>query len=387
VSSFLIRAFLLVFVSGIAMSGTLASPLEMTVRKSDQAKLADEAQRLLLRRGFVLADTPALSYMNTVMLRIRGIDTSAVPFRILIVKSFDPNAVSYANGLLILCTGALAIVDNETQLAFLLAHEMAHYSLNHQVRERYVMHKKSLELVRQQIASAFFLGGWAMLGAEDTFREMMCGFSRELEKEADRLALKWIIRAGYDPRVALMLFKNLQTRTGKDSLGGPDVLKTHPSISERISLSKTYLGTVKLPAASASAYTYPDAAVFFRSLAKVYFVNAQECLAASEFSLARRSIDVCLRLEPSSPSALAVKAGVFLMRRDAQDLDSAMTFYHKAIASDALFAAAHRDLGYCHLLVGHCDSAAFCFDQYLRLNPAAIDDAFIRFYRRYADEK
>ena len=381
----LIRAFLLVFVSGIAMSGwpAPASPPELDVRKSDQAKIADEAQRMLMRRGVVLADTPALSYMNAVMLRIRGNDTSAMPFRILIVKSYDPNAASYANGLLIICTGALAVIDNETQLAFLLAHEMAHYSLNHHVRERHVMHEKSLELLRQQMASAFFLGGLALLGADNSFREMMCGFSRGLEKEADRLALKWIIRAGYDAHVALMLFKNMQTRTGKDTLGGPDALQTHPTISERISLSQSYLAGIKLPATFRST----DAAVFLRSLKKVYFVNAQECLAASEFSLAQQSIEVCLRLEPSSPSALATKAGVFILRREGHDLDSAMTFYRKVIASDAMFATAHRDLGYCHFLRGHCDSAAFCFDQYLRLNPAATDGVFIRFYRRYADEK
>jgi predicted Zn-dependent protease len=373
-----IIAFCILMVGALCAGGASSAP-EVEVQKSDLAELAGKTEQWFYRQGLVLTDTSALSYINTLAEKIRGKGSAESPFRIIIVKSCEPNAVSFANGLLVLCTGVFAVVDNETQLAFLLAHEMAHYNLNHHVRERHIMHQKSLELVRQQIAGSIFFGALATIGAEGSFRYMMCGFSRELEKEADRVALNKIITTGYDPAKALLLFKNLRTRTGKDTVEENSEYMTHPALSERIALGSEYLRSIKLPL----KYSVPDQAAFWKSFARVHFSNAQECLSESDFGPALRSVGFCLQQGIFSPSALAVEADIFLMRRSTGDIDSAARLFKKVISQDRSFAPAHRGLGYCYFLRGQPDSAQTCFKQYLALSPQANDSAFIRFYIEY----
>jgi beta-barrel assembly-enhancing protease len=355
---------------------------EIEVFRSDLAVQADEAEKWFHRQGLVITDSAAQSYINQVAKKIGKSGPQDSTFRILLITVCEPNAVSFANGLLVLCSGVFTVIDNETQLAFLLAHEMAHYDLNHHLQERYNLHQKTVDLLRGQIVGSIFLGGLAALGAEKSLRYMLCGFSRELEKEADRVALDRIVKAGYDPANALLLFQNLRTRTGKDTLEETDY-QTHPSLSERISLGSNYLASIKLPA----AYSAPDAAVFQRSFSRVCFANAQECLSQSEYGSALRSADFCLNQYPASPGALTIKADVFLTRRNPPDIDSAAIFYHKAIFAESTFAPAYRGLGCCYFLMGERDSARGCFEHYLQAAPQANDTAYMRFYMGYFDAK
>jgi tetratricopeptide (TPR) repeat protein len=356
---------------------------EIEVLRSDLAVQADEAEKWFHRQGLVITDSVAQSYINQVAQKIGKNGHRDSTFRILLVTACEPNAVSFANGLLVLCSGAFTVVDNETQLAFLLAHEMAHYDLNHHLQDRYNLHTKSLEVLRGQIVGSIFVGGLATIGGERSLRYMMCGFSRELEKEADRVALDRIAKAGYDPANALLLFRNLRTRAGKDTLEENTDYQTHPPLSERISLGSEYIASIK----PSAAYAVPDPAVFQRSFSRVCFANAQECLSESEYGSALRSVDVCLNQYPASAGALTIRADVFLTRRNPPDIDSAAVYYHKAIFAEKSFAPAYRGLGCCWFLKGQKDSARTCFEQYLQAAPQANDSAYFRFYMGYLNAK
>jgi len=153
----------------------------------------------------------------------------------------DPtiNAYSVAGGFVYINTGLLDIIESEDELAAVLAHEIAHISKSHQIKFIQALHKQmfwakigesliysivygSLETILRNRSTyypymdpltlqgiqelAAFLGekiGDAILAA------MSNGYNKKIEYEADCLAVKYLIKAGYNPDAMINLFKKL----------------------------------------------------------------------------------------------------------------------------------------------------------------------------------
>lgn len=109
-----------------------------------------------------------------------------------------PQASSFPSGVVVVHTSLLRFADNEAQLAFAIAHEIAHVVEEHAWRE-YQHHRGKLLFLRWSTAGA----GYAV---ESAIRR---GYQRDLEAQADRLALWYMTEAGYDPREALKLLEKL----------------------------------------------------------------------------------------------------------------------------------------------------------------------------------
>ena len=380
---FFIHVFFLMMLCGACFVARSGDSLELVVNTTDLSKDAQAAEQWMNRQELFVIDTAATGYIERIAAHVGAGDSVVSRLHIRLAKMCAPNAVTYANGLLLMCTGVFAAIDNEDQLALLLAHEIAHLELNHHVRERYVLHQRSVEMVRNGIIGSLFVGSLATAGLEISLQHAMCGFSREMEAEADNGALDRIIRAGYDPATAILLFDNLKACGGDDSAQTDPLLYTHYRLSDRAARGREYLAAQHC--SSVPVALYDDE--YRNRLGRVRFTNANECITVSDWNLALRSVDAYLGSNPLSASAAAVKGDVFLMRRGQADLDSAMVYLRKAITDDSVLAAAHRDLGYCYLLKGQMDTARACLSRYQSLSPAATDSAFVKFYLRYIDER
>ncbi len=106
------------------------------------------------------------------------------------------------------------VAENEAQLAAVIGYEIAHATQEHQWREMNY-HKNSLMTLH--IASAFA----AAYGKTDLARignmvegAIRNGYSRSLENQADRIGLEYMVRAGYDPREAPRLWKQMAKAYG-----------------------------------------------------------------------------------------------------------------------------------------------------------------------------
>lgn len=185
-----------------------------------------------------VADEALNRYVQTVLQAVAGFSDRPETFKgwhAQVVESDEPNALSAPGGFVIVTTGLLDALEDEEELAAVLAHEVAHVSERHGV--------KTIKAAR--LASAFELLGTEAakrlsekdLGkvadhfkgsVDDVVKALVkSGYSQDKEFDADRKGAEFTARAMYDPQ-ALNRFIE---RTGKGKGG---FLKTHPGAKKRL---------------------------------------------------------------------------------------------------------------------------------------------------------
>lgn len=130
--------------------------------------------------------------------------------------------------------GLFRYAENEAQLAAIIGHEVAH-NLEEHAAER-VSSQVATEAGTRILGSALAMGGLggadqiaALLGAGAQYG-LILPYSRNQELESDRIGLMLMARAGYDPRAAIELWRNM-SRAGERP---PEFLSTHPGPENRI---------------------------------------------------------------------------------------------------------------------------------------------------------
>ena len=133
-------------------------------------------------------------------------------------------------------------MDNEAQLAALLAHEMAHCTHRHSLRVL-----RSIK-DRTQAKTATVQELAQLLGITGSIASIS-GYTRELETEADRVGLDLTVKANYDPREVLNLFELLKQEIEIEGIEEPYFFGTHPNVQQRIEnvnnwLAEKYRGKI-----------------------------------------------------------------------------------------------------------------------------------------------
>ena len=153
-----------------------------------------------------------------------------------LIDSPQVNAFCLPGGKICVYTGILPIAHSETGLAVVMGHEMAHATLRHG-SERVFQQKQTQTLLtgvnfsmgdmspgqRQAIMGA--IGAGAQYG-------YLLPFGRDHESEADAVGLRYMAKAGYDPREALSFWKRMGQGSGGKSQ--PEFMSTHPAHDTRI---------------------------------------------------------------------------------------------------------------------------------------------------------
>lgn len=146
-------------------------------------------------------------------------DRPDLPYEFLLVNNPMPNASCLPGGKVIVHLGLFKVVKDESELAAVLAHEIAHANLRHGAKKR----EKEI------------LADLMMHPAERVAYQYTLNFTPENEFEADYYGLKYLSAAGYDPQAALDSQLRMETFFGgSDPHHHPQtMLKTHPDSKER----------------------------------------------------------------------------------------------------------------------------------------------------------
>ena len=177
--------------------------------------------------------------LATSHLRRSGADEQvrATPVTFTVLDSPVINAMALPGGFIYVTRGMLAHLNNEDQLATVLAHEIGHVAARHAARQAW----------QQQIGHGLLLGGAVLgqtLGLPGAQGIINLGgmaaqlfflrYSREDELEADKLGVEYATAAGYDPREVIGLFQTLDRVQEKGGQSMPSFLATHPNPGDRI---------------------------------------------------------------------------------------------------------------------------------------------------------
>lgn len=136
-----------------------------------------------------------------------------------VIRSREVNAFCLPGGGIVVYTGLLRIVDNEDQLATVLAHEIAH-ALAHHANER---------ITTEESGRVNWL-----------FRQ---AYDREQESEADHIGLFLMTFANYDPDEALTFWQHMESKSRGGQL--PEILSNHPSDRRRIEQIRKWIPQAK----------------------------------------------------------------------------------------------------------------------------------------------
>jgi predicted Zn-dependent protease len=158
-----------------------------------------------------------------------------------VLRDHTVNAFALPGGFVGVHTGLIQTADTESELASVLAHELGHVSQRHLAR--LLSQQQQLQVpMMVALAAAILLGrnrpdlaAGAAAAAQGAGIQSQLSYSRDFEREADRIGLQTLEDAGYDVRAMAVFFEKLQRSTRISDDGTlPGYLRTHPITSERI---------------------------------------------------------------------------------------------------------------------------------------------------------
>lgn len=207
-----------------------------------QIMLMSEAQEIELGRSYdpqvmaAFGQYPDNNLQNFV--QAKGTEMAKISHRpnlqyyVKVVDSPVVNAFAVPGGYIYLTRGILAQLNNEAELMGILAHEMGHITARHTVSQLSKQQLGQLLLIGGMIVSEEFAqyAQYALEGMQLLFLK----FSRDNEREADRLGVEYSSKIGYDAHKMADFFRVLQKMSLAESQGGiPTFMSTHPDPGDR----------------------------------------------------------------------------------------------------------------------------------------------------------
>jgi predicted Zn-dependent protease len=228
------------------ISGVRTASAEFTIE--DEKKIGQEFHDKLAKSDVLLQDKRMNDYIGQVGARVlSSIKQPLFEYRFFIVKSSAINAFATPGGYIYVNRGLIALADSESELASVLAHEIAHANARHIADMVNKTSKVNIATMAAMIAGAFLGGGdlsAALMGfTMATSETLSLKYSRENEEEADRFGMAYLVSAGYKADATLDLLK-LMRRFEFYSNSVPSYFLTHPGTDDRIQYIDGLLETI-----------------------------------------------------------------------------------------------------------------------------------------------
>lgn len=379
--------YFVIILSVCFLAAACATPPAVSVNEALQAgkeekmlwRQANEEQRVIENSGWLYNDAEIETYLNAVAAKLKAFaDSPDISFKIKIINDPNLNAFAFPNGVIYVHTGVLARMENEAQLAALLAHEMTHCTHRHSLRA--LMSQKdrldNKSTPQQSFAKVAMFQELARILGVNGSMAAVTGYTREFEAEADRAGLDLMTKAGYDPRQALNLFEHLRQEIENQGIKEPFFFGTHPSVQQRIKNADRWL---------ANEYSGKNAGLvnadMFRSrLDKLVLDNARLDLRIGRFYIARKNVEMYLQRHQDDAGAHYLLGEIYRQQGRRKDARIAIKHYRRAIELDPSFAAPHKAMGLMHYKKGERRLAQKFFETCLLLSPNAPDRAYIQGY-------
>ncbi len=197
--------------------------------------------RRLIKDPAFLADYELQHYLQTLGDSIgQHADLRGTRLTFNLIKNNDLNAFAVPGGYITFYTGLLLTTDDESQLASVVAHEIAHLTQRHLPKLIARANQNQLPAMAAVIGSILIGGQTGLAGITLTGAALESGrlaFTRDFEREADSIGIKLLAESGYDPKSMVTFFGKLEQHNRIDG-SVPGFLSTHPLSYTRIAESE-----------------------------------------------------------------------------------------------------------------------------------------------------
>ena len=187
------------------------------------------------RSAKLLTDPVVNEYVNRVAQNIARNSDLTVPLTVKVIDSPEINAVALPGGFLYVNSGLLMVADEESQIAGVIAHEVAHVAARHwasMMTKNQILNIASIALIFVPMSYPVYMG--VMEAYMNGVPLMFMKFSRGAEAEADYLGIQYMYKAGYDPDSYVTFFGKLIDEERRTPGSVPKIFADHPPTPDRV---------------------------------------------------------------------------------------------------------------------------------------------------------
>jgi len=197
------------------------------------------------RQAKFINDPVVVEYVNRVGQNLVRNSDAQVPFTIKVIDSDVVNAFALPGGFFYVNSGLILHADEESELAGVMAHEIAHVCARHGTKQATKGEIAQLAMIPAMIFIPYTLAGYAIYqGMQFAIPMAFLQFTRTDEKEADYLGLEYMYKAGYDPNAFVAFFEKVAADEKKQPGTIPKIFSTHPPTPDRIEASQKEIATI-----------------------------------------------------------------------------------------------------------------------------------------------
>jgi predicted Zn-dependent protease len=343
--------------------------ISITIKEEEE--LSKEFLKVLESRYEIIRDPLIAEYVNTVGRNILSIIPD-LPFQyhFYVVKQHVYNAFATPAGHIFINSGLLEALENEEELAGILAHEIAHVVCRH-ISQNIDRSPKIGLATLAGIAAGIFIGagGAAAVGNAVAIGSVAAGqsvslaFSREDELQADQLGVDYLYKSGYGAEGLLTSMKKIRSKQwfGSDQI--PDYLLTHPASEERMAFVDTWIESHKLPAR------------LKRVCQKEKFLLVQATLRG-KYGDEKTALSLYQNQIEATPDDPQVNYGYALVLARTGNRQDAVNHLKKALEKKALNPHMLKELGRIYFLDGQYEKASNTLEGSVGLMPSDSEGLF-----------
>lgn len=211
------------------------------IDRQNEMLIGEKVYREVQQQLPVLQDLWLSQQLNAVFSQILAPSQVQQPIGLLLVKDSQINAFAVPGGLFALNTGIITTAKSMHEVAGVVAHEIAHVSQRHYSRSQEAFKGQGLLSLAGLVVGAAIAakaspdaGSLVMLGSQAALLDRQLNYSRNQEREADRIGMQYMAAAGYNPVAMADFFERMHRASIQLSLL-PDFWLSHPLTTERMS--------------------------------------------------------------------------------------------------------------------------------------------------------
>lgn len=247
----------------------IGSPANAVLTEGDEYRIGAMIVRGLRDQNQIIEDPEINEYLQAIGGRLAAqVQEGGQRFNFFVVRDPAINAFALPGGFIGIHHGLLLATRNESELASVLAHEIAHVTQRHIARMIQAQGRQNLTTAAAVLAAILIgaVGGasgdamqGAIAAAQGVALQQRINFTRANEYEADRVGIGILAAAGFKPDAMADFFETMGRRTGLAATQVPELLRTHPVTTNRIAESRSRAAQLEASGdtrASAESLTY-----------------------------------------------------------------------------------------------------------------------------------
>jgi len=296
------------------------------------------------------------------------------------------NASMYPNGMMVVNTGLLLRAHNEAQMAAVLGHEIAHYLRRHGMQR----FRNAQDTANAMVILQFGLAAVGIPGLGDiaTLIAMasLSAYGRDHEREADKLGLELMAKAGYDPREASKIWRQLIQERDADPENKNRVVffASHPSSEERAdTLAKLADEVIKEQGSDGVT----NQLAYQKVIAPRQMIFLRDEIQLRRYARAHKMMEMLAEVGLSKGMLNFFRGELHRIKDEEADDEEdkpntkfsvALEFYMKSIVEKDHPPEVHKYMGLIYRKLKKFDEARKAFREYLRRAPSSQDHLMIK---------